>query len=313
MVKVLRLTLMFILKIINKDSMNKKILLSIYFIVSFYGFSQEVTYTSNFAKLQGQLLDEFGIEKMRTVNIEYLTANSEPYSLQVIGNTNYELFLKDTIIYDTVRILYLDDINFKRINNHVFDKLINLQAISFENCKNINFHELFSNLSLSNNLEQLHFENLKFDRLDTNINKLSGLKVITFDSCKLNEFGYLSLNLDEFTISNSKNVLNLNTLFIQSAKRVNIKESVITDFPYNLSSSKGLEDLDFSGTKIRACINNDIRGFKDLLNINITDAKINFKSVRFLDIGEELFIIKDVDVLVFTSEHSITLDYHNCY
>jgi len=106
---------------------------------SVYAVSQDVTYsyTSNFAKLQHGLEEKFGSKSMRTINFSELDKYSEPYSLQIIGTSNYKSFLEKDKIYDIVRILYLNNIDFRLINNYVFDKLKNLKAVVINNCRNI--------------------------------------------------------------------------------------------------------------------------------------------------------------------------------
>ena len=72
--------------------------------------------------------------------------------------------------------------------------------------------------------------------------------------------------------------------------------SIVKTFPYALSTSKDLEYLDLTGTRIRAKISNDIVGFKNLLYLDITDTKVNFKGIKFLDKNKSLFIIRKSDV-----------------
>jgi hypothetical protein len=278
---------------------NKNSLLIIFLIISLCGVSQNRThsYVSDFARLQGEVEKEFGRENARTINYSSLTKDSKPYSLQVIGTSDYESFLKNTKIHDVVRILYLDKVNFKSISHHVFDKLKTLRAIEIDGCKNINFDDLVSNLVYSKKLEQLHFERMKFGDWQINVNKLSELKVLTFDDCCFKEFSKMSLNLDEFSISYSKNRLDLSSLFITSVKKVNIKNSSIKTFPYSLSTSKGLENLDLTNTKIKNNINNKIKGFISLLFLDVTDTKINFKNLKFIDNNKRLFIGKGADIL----------------
>ena len=278
--------------------MNKNILLVIFLMISFHGISQNVvySYTSDFAKLQSELSKEFGRENTRTINYSSLTKNSKPYSLQIIGASSYNSFIKSENLYSNIRILYIDNIDFSKVNTMVFDKLSKLEAIRFKNSKNINFEELEINLSKSKNLKQIHFNKIKFKNCDFNFDKLSKLKVLTFDDCRLKEFRKMSLNLDEFSISNSKNKLNLSNLFITSVKKVIIENCIIDTFPYSLSTSKDLEYLDLTSSKIKTSINNSITGFKNLLYLDITDAKINFKSVRFIDRNKQLLIIRGSDV-----------------
>ena len=278
--------------------MNNKILLIVFLMVSFFGTTQNIshTYVSNFAKLQGDLEKEFGSKRMQTMNFESLGMESEPYSLQIIGNLNYNSFLNEEKVHNFIRILYLDNIDFKEIKSHVFDRLPNLMAIRINNCKNINFDEFISELLLSKKLEQLHFKNIKFNDWGININKLSSLKVLTFDNCHTKEFVNIKLNLDEFSISNSRNLLDLESLCINRVIKVAIKGSVIKTFPFSLSTSEGLEFLDLEGTKIKARICSNVKGFKSLLYLNITDARIKFKEAKFVDNDKRIFVIDGLNV-----------------
>lgn len=276
----------------------KLFLMSILFVVSVLGFSQNIqhSFTSNFAKLQDELVKEFGRDSMHTFTFNELRETSEPYSLQIIGNSDFVSFLGKSKIHSTVRILYLNNIDFKRIDDLGLDKLNNLKAIKINNCKNIDFNKLISDLFFLKELEQLHFENLRFGDWHLNVNRLKNIKVLTLNDCLIEKFSKLSLTLDEFSISNSKNALDLSTLFIDSVEMVAIKDCTIKAFPYNLSTSKDLVLLDLEGTKIKKGIYNNIRGFESLLYLDTNNAKVNFKNVRFIDTKERLFIIKGSDV-----------------
>lgn len=285
---------MFILKNIEMKIYLMRILL----MVSMLGFSQNIQYsfTSNFAKLQNDLEKEFGRDRMHTITFSELSEDSVPYSLQIFGNSEYVSFLEKSKIHNAVRILYLNNINFKKIEDFGLDELSHLRAIKINNCKNIDFKKLISELFLLKELEQLHFENLKFGNWDLNVNRLEDLKVLTINDCLIDKFSNISLTLDEFSISGTKKTLDLNTLFIKSVEKVEIKDCKINVFPYNLSTSKGLVFLDLEGTEIKKGICNDIKGFESLLYLDISNAKINFKSVEFTDTKERLFVIKGAEV-----------------
>jgi Leucine-rich repeat (LRR) protein len=244
---------------------------------------------------------------MKTINFCNLTPESQPYALQVIDNSNYELFLENVEIYDAIRILYLDNIDFKNREFPAFEKLKNLKAIRINNCKNSDSEKLLSNLLFAENLEQLHFKNLNFKDWELDVNKLSQLKVLTFENCCLKKYGNISLHLDEFSISKSKKTLDLSNLFITSVKRVNIRECKLGTFPYGLSTSNELEHLDLNKTTIKEEIKTDIRGFKNLQYLDVTDCKIKFKNVKFSDINEKIYVIRGTNVII-SKRSSIVID-----
>jgi Leucine-rich repeat (LRR) protein len=297
----------YILKNIKLKSMIRFYLFIYLFIFHVSGISQNIKhdYISNFAKLQSELEKEFGLNKMKTINFCDLTQDSQPYSLQVIDNSNYKIFLKNYKINDAIRILYLDNIDFKNIEFPAFKKLNNLKAIRINNCKNINYGKLISNLLLAEKLEQLHFKSLNFKDWKLDVNNLNNLKVLTFENCCLKKYGNTSLNLDEFSISKSKKTLDLSNLFIASVRRVNIRECKINTFPYSLSTSNELEYLDLSKTKIKDEIKTDIRGFKNLQYLDVTDCKIKFKNVKFLDTNEKIYVIRGVNIQISDSSSII--------
>jgi Leucine-rich repeat (LRR) protein len=298
-----------ILKNFQLKTMIRFYLLIFLILFNVSGIAQNIKpdYTSNFAKLQSELEKEFGVNKMRTINFCNLTPESQPYALQVIDNSNYELFLENVEIYDAIRILYLDNIDFKNREFPAFEKLKNLKAIRINNCKNSNSEKLLSNLLFAENLEQLHFKNLNFKDWELDVNKLSQLKVLTFENCCLKKYGNISLHLDEFSISKSKKTLDLSNLFITSVKRVNIRECKLETFPNGLSTSNELEHLDLNKTTIKEEIKTDIRGFTNLQYLDVTDCKIKFKNVTFSDINGKIYVIRGVNVII-SERSSIIID-----
>ena len=272
--------------------MKLKRIIIFLFIIPFYTFSQNVyfSYTDSFAKLQSELRKEIGVKSLNTVELTSNTLNTKPYSLQIIGNSNYNSFIKTENLYSNIRILYIDNIDFSKVSMIPFDKLKKLEAIRFKNCKNINFENLDTSLSKSKSIKQIHFNKIKFGNWRFNFNKTTNLEVITFDDCYVKYFSEIELNLEEFTINKSRNVIDLKGLKIKRIKKVSITESIIKEFPFSLSNNQNLEYLSFNGTKIKRRICKNISGFEGLLYLDITNSKINFNSKRFLDAKKVLII-----------------------
>ena len=179
---------------------------SLIMLISASAISQNITqiYSSDFAKLQSEIRKEVGVKNIPIINYRNLTKDDQPYFLLIVGNDDYQKFLQNVNIYDTIRIVYLDQIDFKKIEFPVFKKLINLKAIKINNCKNIDPDKLIANLVTTEKLEQLHFKNLNFKDWKLDVNPLVKLKVLSFENCNLKHYGTILLNLDEFSILNSK-------------------------------------------------------------------------------------------------------------
>lgn len=270
----------------------KKIVMTFLFIIPFYTFSQNIyfSYTDSFAKLQSELRKEIGVKSLNTVELTSNTLNTRPYSLQIIGNSNYNSFIKTENLYSNIRILYIDNIDFSKVSVIPFDRLKKLEAIRFKNCKNINFENLDTNLSKSKSIKQIHFNKIKFGDWTFSFNKTTNLEVITFYDCYIKYFSEIELNLEEFTINKSRNVIDLKGLKIKRVTKVSIIESIIKEFPFSLSKNQNLEYLSLNGTKIKRKICENISGFESLLYLDITNSKINFNSKRFLDTKKVLII-----------------------
>ncbi|QSS96312.1 hypothetical protein [Psychroflexus sp. ALD_RP9] len=281
----------------------KKIAIIFLFIIPFYTFSQNVyhNYTSSFAKLQGDLRKEIGVKSLQTLVLNTNNLNGKPYSLQVIGDFNYNSFTKKEALHSDIRILYIDDIDFSKVNILIFDKLKKLEAIRFKNCKNVNLQTLVSNLSKNENLKQIHFYGINFGDWEFNFNKVTSLKVITFNDCYLKYFSEFKFDMEEFSITKSRNVLDLKDLKIKDVKVLNIRDSNMKMFPFSLSNNEKLEYLDLRKSKIKESICNNISGFKNLLYFDVTDLKANFKSVKFTEAKDVLII--DGSNVISSSEY----------
>lgn len=263
----------------------KKTLITFLLVIPICLFSQNeyLSFTSSFAELQSELSKEMGVKSLSTVELTSSALNTKPYSLQIIGNSNYNFFIRNENLYINIRILYLDDIDFSNINIVPFDKLKKLEAIRFKNCKNINFENLDTNLSKSKSIKQIHFNKIKFGRWKFNFNKTTNLNVITFEDCCVKYFSEIELNLEEFTINKSRNVIDLKLLKIKRVKKVRIIESIIKKFPLSLSNNQNLEYLSLNGTKVKKRKYKNISGFESLLYLDITNSNINVNSKSFLD------------------------------
>ncbi len=270
----------------------KKIVMTFLLVIPLSVFAQNeyFSFTSSFSKLQSELSKEIGIKSLNTIELTSNTLNTKPYSLQIIGNSNYNSFIKTESLYSNIRILYIDNIDFSKVSIIPFDKLKKLEAIRFKNCKNINFENLNTSLSKSKSIKQIHFNEIKFGNWRFDFNKTTNLKVITFDDCFVKYFSEIELNLEEFTINKSRNIIDLKGLKIKRIKKVSITDSSIKEFPFSLSNNQNLEYLSFKGTKIKRRICRSISGFEGLLYLDITNSKINFNSKKFLDAKKVLII-----------------------
>lgn len=258
--------------------------------LSVFAQKEYFSFTSSFSKLQSELSKEIGVKSLKTIELTNNTLNTKPYSLQIIGNSNYDSFLKNENLYSNIKILYIDNIDFNKISIIPFDKLKKLEAIRFKNCKNINFENLDNSLSKSKRIKQIHFNKIKFGNWRFDFNKTTNLKVITFEDCFVKSFTEIELDLEEFTINKSRNVIDLKELKIKRVKKVNITESIIKEFPFSLSNNQNLEYLSFNGTKIKRKICRNILGFEGLIYLDITNSKIDFNSKKFLDAKKVLII-----------------------
>ncbi len=291
---------MFISKNIKIIYMTRFYFFSLIMLMSASAISQNITqiYSSDFAKLQSEIRKEVGVKNIPIINYRNLTKDDQPYFLLIVGNDDYQKFLQNVNIYDTIRIVYLDQIDFKKIEFPVFKKLINLKAIKINNCKNIDPEKLIANLVTAEKLVQLHFKNLNFKDWKLDVNPLVKLKVLSFENCNLKHYGTILLNLDEFSILNTKKTLDLSNLFIKSVKNVIIQGCKLECFPYSLSTSQGLEYLVLYNTRIKTEMVSEISGFNDLKCIEITYCNLKFNNIKFLDTNEEVYLIDNYKVTI---------------
>src|SRR5690606_12209648 len=130
----------------------------------------------------------------------------------------------------------LNEINFDELIKLPFTNLKQLKAIKVSNIKRFDFSYFISRLSQLTKLEQIHINNLKIQKLE--INELFEMvNVLTLDNCRIGSMGKIQLDLEEFTIMNSKGCLNLSGLDIKSVTDVNLRNNKLKAFPYSLSTA----------------------------------------------------------------------------
>lgn len=288
---------------------KRKLLLLFFFLTPIILCSQNIThsYTSEFAKLQDSLENKLGRGKMRTVDFEYLENFPNPFALQIEGNESYERFLKKSEDLSQVRILYLNNINFENHLDFGLNKLPNLLAIRLKGTKNLNIGNFLSSLASLESLVQVHFNDVNFGRWELNINGLKGLKVLTLDNCRLQKIKDITLNLSEFAISNSKKPNNLSSLSIDAVKTVKIRNCTLQTFPFGLGSSENLKYLDLGNTRIKSQVQDKIKGFDNLLYLNMTDAEIIIKGVIFSDVNQTLYMIRESDIIILDNSTPLNI------